>query len=113
MQHIWRDLDSADGLHLLNCQSRMFQSERVSLSEADKNLRQWADLHWLTVKARGLHPGIFLLAIPASELRFSLSLPWVQRLSTLIVGARHIFGHRIAEHFVGRSFEGTCAGNVS
>src|ERR1022692_2129063 len=84
----------------------------MTLGEAHEHLSEWADLHRLSVEARSLDPGIFLIAVPACELRLGLALPWMERFSALIISARDVFADRVAKHLVRCSLEGTRAGNV-
>ncbi len=66
--------------------------EWVTLGIADKNLGQRADLRGLAVEARGLDPGVFLVAVPAGEVGIGFALPRMERLIAAIVGVGDIFG---------------------
>src|ERR1017187_5803453 len=75
VQHIWSHADPSNCLNLADREICIFESQRMALGITHENLRQRTNLHRFTVKTWSLHPGIFLVAVPAGEGWLGLSDP--------------------------------------
>src|ERR1017187_8005451 len=113
VQHIWSHADPSNCLNLADREICIFESQRMALGITHENLRQRTNLHRFTVKTWSLHPGIFLVAVPAGEGWLGLSDPGMQSLPPLIVGVRHIFANRVTKLFVGCGLEWMCTRDIS
>ena len=111
-QHPRSHLYVSDGPDGFDRQTRILARQRMALRITDQHLRQRADLHGLTVKARRLDPGVLLIAIPAGKGGLRLSDPGVKRLFTAIVGVRYIFADAIAKILVGCGLERVHAADI-
>src|SRR5271165_6007071 len=54
---------------------RPFAGERVAGGVADENIRKRTDLHWMTVVAWRLHPGVLPVVLEVGVVGIGLALP--------------------------------------
>ena len=75
LQDVDGDLASGDAGDLVESGVSPLASQRMTLSVADKNLRERPDLRGRALEAWCLHPGVLLVGVPLGVVGIGLALP--------------------------------------